>query len=312
LGIDRPRLQESDVLKAVVDQRPGFGNPGEKYRYSNTGYLLLAMIVEKSTGGASFSEFLARNIFEPLHMSNTHLSVGSGEATGAGGIISTVDDLLKWDQALYTERLVKLPTLNEAFTPGSVLEGTSTYGFGWNITEKDNDKFVWHTGNTAQFRAFIGRRLGERLFVAMLTNKGNSPRPEICDAIVNIVHGRPYTMPRLSVAAKIGDVIKSRGVETAVAEYHRLKSAQSDSYNFSESELNALGYQLLGQKQNQAAVRIFELNTTEFPTSSNAYDSLGDAFRQIQEKQRAIWAYTKAVELDPLNLNARRMLQSLK
>ena|SRR3989441_135057 len=311
LGIDRPNLRESDVLEAVIQQHAQFAGPGEKYRYSNTGYILLAMIIEK-VSGVSLDDFLARNIFEPLGMSGTRLSSRPGYTKGDGGIFSTVDDLLKWDQALYTDRLVKQATLKEAFTPAQVREGTSTYGVGWNITEKDGDRFVWHTGNTGQFRAFIGRRLGERLLVAILTNNGNSRRPEIFEAIVNILHDKPYKMPKLSVGMKIADVIKSRGVEAGIQEYHRLKATQPETFDFSETELNSLGYQLLGQGERQAAVRIFDLNTKEFPTSSNTYDSLGEAYQKIGQKKQAIQAYKKAVELDPHNLNAQRMLKSLE
>ena len=119
-------------------------------------------------------------------------------------------------------------------------------------------------------------------------------------------------MPKLSIAMKITDVIKSRGVEAGIQEYRRLKATQAQTFDFSERELNSLGYQLLNQGEKQAAVRIFELNTMEFPTSSNTYDSLGEAYSKIGQKERAIQAYTKAVELDPNNLNSRRMLRKLK
>ena len=312
LGIDHPNLKESEVVKAVLKQHTKFVEPGKQYRYSNTGYTLLGMIVEK-VSDMSLDDFLSRNIFEPLGMKNSRLASRRGYTKGDGGIVSTVDDLLKWDQALYTERLVKQTTLNEAFTPANVREGISTYGFGWNSTEKDGDRFVWHTGNTGQYRAFIGRRLGERILVVILTNQGPSRRPEICDAIVNILHEKPYTMPKLSITMKIAGAIQARGVEAGIEEYERLKATQPETFNFSdESELNSLGYQLLGQGKKQAALRIFELNTREFPASSNAYDSLGEAYAKIGEKDRAIQAYTKALELDPNNLNSQKMLRSLK
>src|SRR5437867_4493517 len=87
-----------------------------------------------------------------------------------------------------------------------------------------------------------------------------------------------------------------------VQECHRLKATQPEKFDFSESELNSLGYQLLGLGEKEAAVRIFELNTQQFPASSNTYDSLGDACRQIGQRERAIQAYKKAVELDPSNI----------
>ncbi len=73
-----------------------------------------------------------------------------------------------------------------------------------------------------------------------------------------------------------------------------------------------LGYQLLGQGNKEGAARIFELNTTQYPKSSNSFDSLGDAYRQSGKKDLAIKSYKKAVELDPNNLNARKMLSQLE
>lgn len=312
LGIDRPNLKESEMLKAIIEQHAQFADAGKQYRYSNTGYLLLGMIVEK-VSDRPLGDFLAHNIFEPLGMKNTHLASRRRYTKGDSGMVSTVDDLLKWDQALYTDRLVKPTTLDEAFTPASVREGTSTYGFGWNSAEKDGDRMVWHTGNTGPYRAFIGRRLGEKILVVILTNQGPSRRPEICEAIINILHGKPYTMPKLSIAMKVAGVIQARGVEAGIEEYERLKATQPETFNFSdESELNSLGYQLLGQGEKSAALRIFELNTREFPASSNAYDSLGEAYAKAGQKDRAIQAYTKALELDPNNLNSQKMLRSLK
>jgi CubicO group peptidase (beta-lactamase class C family) len=312
LGIDHPDLKESEVVSAILEQHTDFAEPGEKYRYSNTGYSLLGMIIER-VSEMPLDDFLARNIFEPLGMKNTRLACRPGYPKGSSGIVSTVDDLLKWDQALYTERLVKQTTLNEAFTPAHVRQGISTYGFGWNIAEKDGDRFVWHTGNAAQYRAFIGRRLRERILVVILTDRGPSRRLEICDAIVNILHNKPYVMPRLSIAMRIVPTIKSRGVDAGIEEYERLKVTQPETFDFSdESELNSLGYQLLSEGQVQAAVQLFDLNTREFPASSNAYDSLGEAYSKAGKKDRAIEAYTKAIELDPNNLNSRKMLRRLE
>jgi Beta-lactamase len=107
-----------------------------------------------------------------------------------------VVDLFRWEQALYTDRLVLQSALVEAFSPGKVEEGTSTYGFGWNIATETGNKYLWHQGNNAGFRAFIGRRLTDRVTVIMLTNKGNSKRLDINAAIQNILAGKPYVLPK--------------------------------------------------------------------------------------------------------------------
>jgi tetratricopeptide (TPR) repeat protein len=112
---------------------------------------------------------------------------------------------------------------------------------------------------------------------------------------------------------RIVPTIKSRGVGAGIEEYERLKVTQPETFDFSdESELNHLGYQLLSEGQIQAAVQLFELNTREFPASSNAYDSLGEAYSKAGKKERAIEAYTKAIELDPNNLNSLKMLRGLE
>jgi CubicO group peptidase (beta-lactamase class C family) len=349
LDIDHPGLTESEVLQAVIKQHSQFPKPGLRYQYSNTGYILLAMIVEQVTG-KSFSDCLREDIFNPLGMNSTFLDDGSGHnlnlaatgydqygnidgsppaaagfpllrhllpdyTKGDGGIYSTVDDLLKWDEALSTNKLVRQSTLAEAFTPGKVKEGVSTYGFGWNISRKYllfGDKYVWHTGSTGGYRAFIGRRLGEKLTVIMLTNKGNSPRVEINDAIVNILHGKAYDLPKLPMAAKMYDSIKKQGIAAALQMYNSLKASSEANYEFSESEFNSLGYKLLDGGDKGTAIRIFELNTAQYPSSSNAFDSLAEAYQKAGKKDLAIKAYQRAVELDKNNLHARNMLRKLE
>src|SRR5688572_6754258 len=133
LGIDNPQLTNAKALKTLSKLKSNFGKPGEGYQYSNTGYLLLASIVERVTD-KKFSDDVSEKIFGPLEMKNTFIT---GRTVGMGGIQSNVDDLLKWEESFDTEKLVRQSTLREAFTPFAVKEGTSTYGFGWNIALVD-------------------------------------------------------------------------------------------------------------------------------------------------------------------------------
>jgi CubicO group peptidase (beta-lactamase class C family) len=232
---------------------------------------------------------------------------------GDGGVYSTVDDLFKWDQALYGGRLVSQSTLAEAFIPGRVEEGTSAYGFGWNVEEREGGKYLWHTGNHAGFRAFLGRRLADRVTVIMLTNRGNSKRAEINVAIQNILAAKPYVLPRQSGAEALHRTLLESGLQAAIRAYGSLRDATNADYDVGESELNTLGYQLLyGDKRVGDAIAIFRLNTTEHPASSNAFDSLGEAYQQAGEKDLAIRSYQSAVRLDPANGHAAAMLRELK
>ena len=104
---------------------------------------------------------------------------------------STVKDLLRFDQALYTDAPVKQQTLAQAFKPFPVREGRTLYGFGWNIVDDIPGRRVWHQGNTAGFRAFIERRLADRITVIMLTNGGDTNRMAINDSIQRILRDNP-------------------------------------------------------------------------------------------------------------------------
>jgi CubicO group peptidase (beta-lactamase class C family) len=134
-------------------------NAGTKHHYSNTGYALLALLVEKASG-ISFREFMSKNIFMPLGMTSTFLYSKDKKVKmlreqepkdgvlGDKGIFSTVEDMFRWDQALYTEKLIKQSTRDLAFSQGVTLDETKfDYGYGWRLTQSDNgERIVYHKG----------------------------------------------------------------------------------------------------------------------------------------------------------------------
>jgi CubicO group peptidase (beta-lactamase class C family) len=334
LAIDDSGLDQKELIVALLKKENTLAEPGLRYRYSNPGYVLLAIVVER-VSGKRFADFLKQEIFTPVGMTSTFVYDSSGRKPalaalgydqfgetddgaptaipGDGGLYSTVDDLFKWDQSLYTDKLVRQPTLSEAFTPGKVQEGTTIYGFGWNVVEEGGNKYLWHQGSQAGFRAFIERGLTERVTVIMLTNKGNSKRQEINAAIQNILAGKPYILPKQSGAEKLYKVIHDSGIQSALQTYDVLKNAKNADYDLGESELNTLGYQLLyGDKRLTDSIAIFKLNTREHPMSSNAFDSLGEAYWRNGNKDLAVISYQTAVKLDPTNSHAAEMLKELK
>jgi CubicO group peptidase (beta-lactamase class C family) len=332
LGIDDSGLSQTSLIAALVKRDANVSTPGMKYRYSNVGYALLAIVIQK-VSGHPFSDFLAQEIFVPCGMTNTFVYDGwfvkrSGMAVGYdtfgqvdnggptskpgdGGIYSTVDDLFKWDQALNTEKLVTRSTLAEAFTQARVEEGKSTYGFGWNVGFDGTNKYIWHTGSHAGFRAFIERRLDPQSTVIMLTNMGNSNRLEINAAIQNIFAGKPYVLPKRSGAQALYRTIHESGIQTAIQQYQVLK--RGNEYDLGESELNSLGYQVLyGDRNASGAIEVFKVNSSEHPLSSNTFDSLAEAYEVNGERDRAIVSYGIAVTLDPSNGHAKEMLRKLR
>ncbi|MFZ0284128.1 MAG: DUF2306 domain-containing protein [Terriglobales bacterium] len=116
---------------------------------------------------------------------------------------------------------------------------------------------------------------------------------------------------RTSIAEALSATIASSGIDAAVRQYHELKASRSPTYNFDESELNNLGYDLIRAKKFDAAIRIFQLNVEAYPQSGNVYDSLGEAYMDGGNKPLAIANYKRSLELNPKNGGAVVMLRKL-
>jgi CubicO group peptidase (beta-lactamase class C family) len=192
------QLTDRNVLNLVRQQDKTYFPPGSDFRYSNSGYALLSLIVE-SVSGNPYAEFLKRNIFSPLQMTNT-LAYEAGiskvpnraygyafennqfvpsdqsltsAVLGDGGIYTSVNDLFKWDQALYSEKVLSQQMLKEAYTIASPKTDIANagYGFGWYITKhRDNDLF-FHRGHTCGFTNLIERYPEKKFTVIILTNR---------------------------------------------------------------------------------------------------------------------------------------------
>lgn len=106
--------------------------------------------------------------------------------------------------------------------------------------------------------------------------------------------------------------IQDKGIEAAVTQYHELKAAQPDAYDFSEDEFIELGYRLIREKRYKEAIEIFKLSVEAYPQSYNTYDSLAEAYMDNGDKNLAITNYEKSVQINPNNRNGIAMLKKLK
>jgi CubicO group peptidase (beta-lactamase class C family) len=190
-------LSDADVLGLLEAENHGYFRPGTSYRYSNSGYSLLALIAGRASD-KDFASFLRERIFQPLGMRNTvafeagisvvaHRAFGysasrhswtrtdqslTSATLGDGGIYSSIDDLAKWDAALYDDRLLRQASLRLAFAPATQTDDPAVqYGLGWRITGKTR----WHSGETVGFRNVIVRYPERRFTVIVLTNRNDPP-----------------------------------------------------------------------------------------------------------------------------------------
>ncbi|MBF8294274.1 MAG: Beta-lactamase protein [Bacteroidetes bacterium] len=207
------QVLDADVLALLNKVDTMYFPVGSKYQYSNSGYALLALVVE-AMSGEPFARFLKKNIFDPLGMKRTvayqqgistvgnrafghsHTDTGfvrtdqsvTSAVLGDGGIYSSVEDLFKWDQELYANQLVSASLRQQSFTPGILNDGTHTkYGFGWNIEPYKNIPSMYHTGSTRGFRNAIFRLPDQHLTVIILTNRNEGEPIELARKIADLV-----------------------------------------------------------------------------------------------------------------------------
>jgi len=312
--------------------------PGDRFAYSNSGYVLLGYTIEKITG-ESYEQVLQSKIFTPLKMNNSGYDhnniVIKNRASGynragttfqhanyldmsipfsAGGIYSTVEDLYLWDQALYGEKLLPAKYRDLLFV-NHIPAGENYYGYGWELgkmTVGSTDEqlsTISHSGSINGFGTLITRIPSERSSIILLNNTGDAPLQEMTVAITGILHNKPYNLPKKSIAYSLLKSIEKDGLQSALSSYNEIKT--SPDYKLNESEMNMAGYQLLQSGKTKEAAAVFKLNAEAYPNSFNTYDSYGEALLAIGDTINAIENYKKSVQLNPGNENGVKVLKSL-
>jgi CubicO group peptidase (beta-lactamase class C family) len=328
----------TEAMMKLVAEKPLEFEPGTKFAYSNSGYNLVACIIEKVTG-KTFETCLKELILVPLNMNTTgydHYSEiikkrASGYARtslelanadyidmsvplGSGALYSTVEDLYLLDQGLKSDVVLTRASRDLLFSR-HIAAGSGHYGYGWNVFDSYLGEashpypFIEHGGAINGFSSLLSRVPDAGQMVVLLNNTGGAPLSEMRTAIFAILNDRPYDLPKQSLAFKLAGLVKTEGLEKAISKAGQLN--HSGSYDVDEGEFNSLGYEFLNRNQTDAAIEFFRLNVNLFPKSSNVYDSLGEAYLKKGEKSLAIYNYKKSVELDPGNENGKNVLKKL-
>ena len=142
-------------------------------------------------------------------------------------------------------------------------------------------------------------------------NYDAAPMGEIRNGVLDILLGEAPSDPRPSIALAFGEAYGAEGPDAAKALYRRIESEAASDYQFGDEELNQLGYYFLRQEKVADSIAVFRFNVELFPDVGNAHDSLGEAYMLDGQSELAIQSYRRALELEPENENARRMLTQL-
>lgn len=216
-----------EQLIQVFKNKPLDFQPGQKYSYSNSGYVLLGYIIEKITG-KTYYEVVRQNILQPLHMDHSGFDFkglkspdkatgyyrltakssqpsaifDSSAAYAAGALYTTVGDLFKWNQALYNGQIISSVTLEQAFTPHK-----SNYGYGWIIDTVYNKKVLMHDGGIFGFESFIARVPSDQTCIILVDNHQCKGLAKIAEEINAILNDQPYEFPALKNEIEINPEI---------------------------------------------------------------------------------------------------------
>jgi CubicO group peptidase (beta-lactamase class C family) len=209
----RKDYTEDEVLK-IVEGIPLAYPPGTKWSYANLGYATLGILIHKVTG-KFYGGFLQEHIFKPLDMNTARIiseadiipnraagyRLVKGElknqewvapminTTADGSLYFSINDLAKWDAALYTEKLLKRSSLEQMWTVAKVKNGQRNpdhYGYGWSIEEKKGHKVIGHGGSWQGFKTHISRYVDDKLTVVVLINQADAEPGPITDRVAEM------------------------------------------------------------------------------------------------------------------------------
>lgn len=320
--------------------------PGTRFSYSNSGFFILGAILEEVTR-KTYAKLLQERILDVTGMKNTgydtHAAIIPERATGyqlgldgfrnaayldmalpyaAGSLYSTVEDLLLWDRALYTEKLLPDSLKKLMFRLHNPIgPGNAGAAYGWFVGKRriketgDSVNSIWHTGGINGFGSVISRYPDtERLIVVFDNTEQYRAPEELPGKIMAILSNRPVDMPKPSFAGAVRRKISSSSIEEAADFFNNLSEEQKEGYDYgnSERQINRWGYELLNDRKNYGgAMRMFELNIKAFPQSSNVYDSYAEAMMKAGHHQLAIENYERSIRLDSSNTHATSMISQL-
>ena len=317
--------------------------PGSKWKYSGGGYTISQLLIEE-VSGQKFTDYMREHVLQPLGMNSSdyqispsivaHSSVaydGWGKVTpnplftakAAAGLHTTINDFSQFAIANLSgskqqkpgRNVLKTKTIKQMFAPVAASKGK--WGLGYGIRPIGNGLIsVGHGGANRGWHAVftVVPQTNDGLVITTNGSNGHNVHRNIT------CHWKQWTtgvkdenncVAKNPISLTLGKTIMSGTVEAAIKQYHQLKKNHATDYDFRENQLNNLGYNLVLQKNLDAAIKILALNVSEFPDKANTYDSLGEVYMMQGNVALARKNYQEVLKLDPKNSHAKKMLEKL-
>jgi len=345
--------------------KPLIYKPGERGNYDNINFLVLALVIEK-VSGIPYSDYIVQHVLRPAGMTHTffipsrlqytqpfnfpfahphlypHLYSDSiikakevpyivsywsaYNFSGFSDYVSTTHDLLNYDNAYYSGKLLRKETTDKAFQPVKLNNGKSNsanFGWGWEIgSDSSFGKVVYHNGNATGLSCILLRNITTRQTIIIFDNIHNNNSQELAFNVLKILNGIKVPAPKKSIASEYARILQKEGAALAKGKLLLLKT-DTVNYQLSEDEMNNIGYDFMGGSNNpnpyripeehkyKEALEILKLNAELFPNSWNTHDSYGEILLLMGQKEEAIKEYKRSIELNPNNSGGKKVLESL-
>jgi len=347
-----------DLIPAIGQARRTMKlKPGERWWYSNLGFQLLALLVEKQSGEA-LPDYLDAHVFAPAGMRHSYVKTALvnradtpnfaqnyawphpwsrervrlegvrsyyAEALyGNGSVAATADDLLRFDTALRQGVLLQPETLESAYAPQRLADGSPVFvwlgiggmgdaddGLGWfRFRDESLGRIVWHTGGMPGCQTILMRNLDNGITVILLNNADSENLYKSALSAMRILAGRPPVDEPVSLARIYGATLIDQGAEAARARLDQYR-ANGAQYRLTENDLNNLGYALMADGRMRDALAAFHTMVDLFPSSSNAFNSYGEGLEKAGLLGAARTAFQRSLELDAKNADSAGSLERI-
>lgn len=348
VGEDYEPITENVFIDSLMKSPLQF-KIGSDFSYSNIGYSLLALIIEKVTA-KSYEQYLYENLWKPSGMETTGYSrpnfdtdliaIGYsknntlwGKPTekkwngkepflhlkGNGGILSTSEDMFKWHKSLMTENILSKDAKEKLYHPliRANENNHAIYAYGWDVSTTNRNTFrVWHNGTNNIFYADFMRFVDENTTLILMSNKTFIGTDQLNFEIAKIIFEKNYrpsiSKPDNETNQKFSQEIVEIILNKGLDDAKLKYKDRSTKTDVLEYLLIRKGYEQLSQNKYDEAINIFTINCIANPNSFNAFDSLAEAYMNKGDIISAIMNYEKSLQLDPTNENAEEMIKKLK
>jgi CubicO group peptidase (beta-lactamase class C family) len=341
---DKPQFDDGAAERYVrsLSKEKMIAGPGERWRYSNMAFDILADVIAK-VSGMTFEDYIKENILTPLDMKESDFlrkRIKPGLYTSghtwqlrpqvsaiypynrrhapSSCLNANVVEMSHWaianmNKGVYRgKRILDESSYKLLFEPQAKIDENRSIGLSWFLEQRHELKTISHGGGDLGFRSFLIMIPEKSLAVIAASNYDGTPIAELALGVLDIMLGFEPQRAATPIGIPLGQMIAEKDVENAIEYYRELKRTQSQKYDFSEGQLNTLGYRLIRINRLNDAVEIFKLNVEMFPNSWNVYDSLGEAYLAVGNKELALENYEKSVKLNPENKNGEEAIKKLK